>query len=402
MPIATSPVLLAAFVLNGLILGAILARAARSAPALRWLAILVVVLALRLVPYAIGFTGVYDRWRWLTFLPVDATLALGPLLWCYLIVLARGEAPRRLMLHFTPAFVQVAYQALAFLIPQPAKGQYYQHVHLPFIEPIGLVMVLVSLVAYTIAAWRMFRTWQCWMDDNLGNRDEFRCDLVRAVLVALTVVVVLGFAFAVRHATIAPLNYAGRAPLIVLYGILVYALGIIGAVQGGRTFPVIADGEPVRVEPQRRGRPPNDYEQLSGEWTSRVRENGWHRDPSLTLAKLSLQLNTSPRTASRVIREGSGLTFHGFINRLRVEDVVQRLQDPTERRNTLQLALDAGFSSKASYLRAFREYTGRTASAIRQQRDNPATSVPVSEGSQKAINPFGQKLATSEAHGRVS
>lgn len=400
MRIATSPPLLAAFVLNGLILGAILARAARSAPALRWLAALVVVLALRIVPYAIGFTGAYDRWRWLTFLPVDATLALGPLLWCYVTVLARGAAPSRLAWHFAPAMVQLGYQAIAFLIPQPAKGQYYQHVHVPFIEPVGLVLVLVSLVAYTVAAWRSFLAWQRWMDDNLSNREEFRCDLVRAVLLALTVAAVLGLGFALRHTFVAPLNYSGRAPLMLAFGALVYALGIIGIVQGSRRFPIIAAGEPSRAEPPRRGRPPSDYVQMGTEWTARVRAQGWYRDPDLTLATLSQHLNASPRTTSRVLREGLGLTFHGFVNRLRVNDVVQQLKDPSETRSSLELALAAGFSSKASYLRAFREFTGRTASAIRQDADQSAVPNPATEGSRNAINAAAQKLASAEAHAR--
>jgi AraC-like DNA-binding protein len=398
MPLATSAPLLAAAVLNGLVLALFLARAGRHTPALRWLAALVAVLALRIVPYPLGFAGAYSRWQWLTFLPIDATLALGPLLWCYVVVLARGAPPARLSLHFAPALMQLAYQLVAFLLPLPTKSQFYQRVHLKLVEPAGLVLVLVSLFAYTMAAWRVFGSWQRWMDDNLSNRERYRCGLVRAVVVTLAMVATVGLVGAVRHTFVAPLNYAGRAPAMLAFGVLVYSLGLTGIRQSGQTFPSMAAGRRSSAlesqelasdrrddagrqtdgvadedaalltrEPSRRGRSSSDYAQLGREWTVRVREGGWYRDPELTLAALSHQLHVSPRTASRVLREGLGMSFHSFVNRLRIEEVTERLADPDERRSSLTLALGAGFASKASFTRAFREATGTTASAIRRQ-----------------------------------
>ncbi len=377
----TTPLLIAAIV-NGLILALVLARASRQTRALGWLAALVAILALRIVPYPLGFSGAYARWQWLTFLPVDATLALGPLLWTYIMVLARGAPPANVRLHLAPAALQLAYQAIAFLLPLPAKQYWYETVHLPMIEPGGLVLVLASLVIYTVIAWRVFMSWQRWMDVNLSNREACRCGLVRVVVLGLSGVAVVALVAAVRHMTVAPLNYAGRAPTMLALGVLVYGLGISGVSQTGRTFPIITpdpgplplDDEPTRrrgrppfvPEPtQRRGRPPLDYAELGLEWTARVQREGWYRDPQLTLASLAQHLNVSPRTASRVLRDGVGVTFHSFVNRMRVEEVARRLADPAEQRGALVLALEAGFSSKASFTRAFRDVTGTTASAMR-------------------------------------
>ena len=201
--------------MNGLVLAIVLARAGRRNPAMFWLAALVAVLAIRILPYPLGFSGAYDRWRWLTFLPIDATLALGPLLYTYVTVLARGAPPARLRLHFVPAALQMLYQLVAFMIPVPAKGNYYQYVHVPIIEPIGLMLVLVSLLAYTVAAWRVFMAWQRWMDGNLSNREAYRCGLVRVVMLSLSAVTLAGLVATVRHVTVAPLNYAGRAPTML-------------------------------------------------------------------------------------------------------------------------------------------------------------------------------------------
>jgi len=380
---ATSPLLLTAVVLNGLMLAAVLYRASRQSPALRWLAALVVVLAIRLVPYPLGFTGAYDRWKWLTFLPVDASLALGPLLWAYVQALSRGAAPPSMRWHLLPAALQLGYQVLAFGLPQPLKGQYYQRLHVPVVEPIGLVLVLASLAGYTVAAWRGFVQWQQWMDDHLSSREAYRLGSVRLVLVALTLVTAAGVFGAARHLFVAPLTYGERAPTILGFGLLVYGLGLAGLGQRGQRFPRMSD-EPVEdrgeeaggtvvaeaPETVRRGRPPTDYSALVMEWTDRMRAEGWYRDPELSLEGLARHLHASPRTVSRALREGAGTSFHAFVNRLRVEDVRRRLDDPAEQRATLVLALEAGFASKASFNRAFREVTGTTASSIRRLNES--------------------------------
>ncbi len=369
MSIPTTTPLLIAAIVNGLILALVLARAARQTRALGWLAALVAILALRIIPYPIGFLGGYSRWQWLTFLPIDATLALGPLLWSYVVVLARGAAPARVRLHLAPAALQLVYQCIAFLLPLPAKQYWYETVHLPYIEPIGLLLVLTSLMLYTVAAWRVFISWQRWMEGNLSNREAYRFGLVRVVMLGLCGVALVALVAAVRHVTIAPLNYAARAPTMLALGVLVYGLGISGVSQTGRTFPIITPEPTSRAGDddltQRRGRPALDYAELGRAWTARVQHEGWYRDPQLTLASLAHQLNVSPRTVSRVLRDGLGFTFHSFVNRLRVEEIARQLADPNEKRSALVLALDAGFASKASFTRAFRHVTGTTASAIR-------------------------------------
>lgn len=383
---ATSPLLLTAVVLNGLMLAAVLHRAGRQTPALRWLAALVAVLAIRLVPYPLGFTGAYDRWKWLTFLPVDASLALGPLLWAYVQALSRGAPQPGIRWHLLPAALQLGYQVLAFGLPQPLKGQYYQRFHVPVVEPIGLVLVLASLATYTVAAWRGFARWQQWMDDHLSSREAYRLGSVRLVLVALTLVTAAGVVGAARHLLVAPLTYGERAPTILGFGVLVYGLGLAGLGQRGQRFPNMSDASSAGVgdhdsveangvagdeaeeeapETARRGRPPTDYASMVLDWTERTRAEGWYRDSELSLDGLARHLHASPRTVSRALREGAGITFHTFVNRLRVEEVRRLLDNPAEERATLVLALEAGFASKASFNRAFREATGTTASSIR-------------------------------------
>ncbi|MET0398971.1 MAG: helix-turn-helix transcriptional regulator, partial [Longimicrobiaceae bacterium] len=103
--------------------------------------------------------------------------------------------------------------------------------------------------------------------------------------------------------------------------------------------------------------------------SARVAEAGWWRDEELTLAALARHLGTSPRTLSRALNEGLGQSFNEFVNRMRVDAVAAELRDPARRRDLLAIALDAGFSSKASFNRAFRAYTGTTPSEFRRRAE---------------------------------
>ena len=78
-----------------LVLAAALTRPLANRVANRTLAALLVVLAGIVTPWAIGFAGLYDRWRWLTFAPFQITLAVAPLLWLYVGALTTGRWPAR-------------------------------------------------------------------------------------------------------------------------------------------------------------------------------------------------------------------------------------------------------------------------------------------------------------------
>ena len=70
---------------------------------------------------------------------------------------------------------------------------------------------------------------------------------------------------------------------------------------------------------------------------------------------------------SQVINELTGDNFYTFINRYRVEAVKVMMADPQHRhRNLLALAFDAGFNSKSSFNRVFRQITGLTPSKCRK------------------------------------
>ena len=368
---------------NGLLLATLLLLPVGKHPGSKALAALVAAIALRIAPYILGFAGSYDTHPALTFAPFDVTLAWGPLLWMYVTTLATGAPPLHRVRHFIPVALQVAYQLACFALPVSTKWSWYTGVHLRLVEPLGAIAVLVSLALYSVAAWRAYERWQRWLDQNVSNREETRLGWLRLMLLGIAATGALGVIMMLVHVTTRPLDYFARLPIIVVLAALTYLIGLLGFRFGRGVIPITPrvpeqpptdaqDSEDMLGPPG--ARPfTKDYAQQAAAWRAQVIAQQWHHDPMLTLTSLATALGTSPRTLSRTFNEGLGQSFNGFVNSLRVRDAVERLRQPGAP-DVLRVAMDVGFTSKASFNRAFKVLTGTTPTSVRSGESRGPTS----------------------------
>jgi hypothetical protein len=122
--------------LNGAAVALLLLRSRTNRSASRLLAALLAVVVLRLVPYIIGYAGYYDAYPWLSFAPFDLPLAMGPLLWLYVVRLTSGTFPPRWRLHLVPALLHlVTYGTIFVAFSVPQKTWIAQHVVDPWVAP---------------------------------------------------------------------------------------------------------------------------------------------------------------------------------------------------------------------------------------------------------------------------
>jgi AraC-like DNA-binding protein len=376
---------------NGALLSMLLLHSSGRHRGSPWLAALIAGLALRLMPYILGFAGAYDLHPALTFAPFDSTFAWGPLLWMYVVVLSTGARPRHWRWHFAPFGAQLLYQCVAFALPSSLKWAWYSGAHLAVVEPVGAVLVLASTALYGFAAWRRYEHWQAWLDANLSNREESRLGWLRLILLSFGVTGAIGVLLMVVHLAVTPLDYFARLPVIGALAVMAYLMALLGYRFGGQAIPITealaAEGSDDDALQTRLPSPhttvaaeapravTKDYARDAQAWRARVRGAGWHRDHALTLTKLAELLETSTRSVSRTLNEGLGESFNEFINRIRVEEAVAILSRPGAP-DVLRVAFDVGFASKASFNRAFRRHAGATPTAIRAGGAEPASQLP--------------------------
>ncbi len=116
--------------------------------------------------------------------------------------------------------------------------------------------------------------------------------------------------------------------------------------------------------------PPEVAAEVKNKLIHHLKDERLYRDEDLTLQSLAERLSVSSHQLSWLINEELRISFPSLVNGFRVEDVKRRLADPaSDGISILQIALDAGFSTKASFNRAFKLHTGMTPSQFK--RDLP-------------------------------
>lgn len=86
-----------------------------------------------------------------------------------------------------------------------------------------------------------------------------------------------------------------------------------------------------------------------------------YRDPDISLNSLASSLFTNRTTLANALHELGYVNFNTYINTLRIEDFIQRIRNK-ESVNYQEAFYDAGFRSRATALRNFKQYTGKTPS----------------------------------------
>jgi AraC-like DNA-binding protein/multisubunit Na+/H+ antiporter MnhC subunit len=143
--------------------------------------------------------------------------------------------------------------------------------------------------------------------------------------------------------------------------------------------PVVTSGvepSPTAEAPEEKGR--GTYylsEEQYAAWGARLADllqrDRIYLENELSLAQLGGRLGIQPYQASELISRRYGEPFFDLINRHRVEEVKQRLEDPAYAHySILGIALDCGFNSKSSFNAAFKKFTGFTPSQYRTSKED--------------------------------
>jgi AraC-like DNA-binding protein len=313
----------------------------------RLLALLLLALALYTFPYIIGYAGYYDAYPWLTYFPYKFSLAFGPLLYCHVQAIA---SPRRHLapvqvLHFVPVAIQFIYYCVLFIQPLAVKHAWDGGTASRWVENGQTTAELFSLGAYLAWTWRT--------RPAFGLADP-RAEWIRNAMIAMSLTLAAWVALVATERLTSGLDYFQRFPFYAWLAFLVCWLGIKGLAVGIQAMPVVR----AKTEP--------DWPEQGQRWREAIIVQQLWRDPDLTLALLARRLGTNTSTLSKAINEGLGLNFSELINRIRVDAVIAALEKPGNDGPLLDLAFAEGFSSKASFNRLFKQYSGQTPSEYRR------------------------------------
>jgi AraC-like DNA-binding protein len=142
--------------------------------------------------------------------------------------------------------------------------------------------------------------------------------------------------------------------LAVAMAVLIYGFSFLLVIA-----PEVASWQPPRRSPEGTSDPVPEADRRIAEKVGSLLEDGAYRDSDLSLESLGRQLRVHPNRVSHAINRVYGTTFPELLHRYRIAFFLEGVRrGELAERTILDLAFDAGFSSKSTFNRVFRNATG--------------------------------------------
>lgn len=325
----------------------------------RVLALAVVVIVLWtawLLCVDIRLTSYFWRWSWL---PLQFSLALGPLIYFYVRKVTRPEYKFywKDLWHFSPSLLQQAALVLEIREGIRTGAATYDTLTFHQLNPVVQVLAFISFIIYLYSSFSLIdRFYQRLKFNSVNDRYRYELRWLHRVLTGFGLLWLSGIVFTAADYFFYDHHLAIYAyyPLYLLLSAMMIRIAAVAFLK--TEIATLAQSPPVSKPSA-----PAELKQ-KGTWLKKAMETKLlYRDPELSLASLAEVLDIHPHELSRIINTALGKNFNDFINEYRIREITRKMQDPAyDRLTLLGIALDAGFNSKSTFNRTFRQITGKT------------------------------------------
>ena len=291
-------------------------------------------------------------------LPFQFSLALGPLIFFYVLNITRPEYKfRRVdLLHFSPLLLELG--AHVFEVKESVRtgAAIYNTLSFKQLQPALQLLAFISVGAYLYWSHKLIERFYRRLKFHGGDRHRYELRWLHDLLTAFGLLWLLWIPL-----TAADYFYYHNQSGIHVYYPLYLLLAVMAIWMAAVTFfrpeVSVVVNAPSFLKPS----PPAELKQ-KGIWLKKiVKTNRYYQDPELNLNSLAEKLDLTPHELSRIINTAIKKNFHDFISSYRVDDVIEKMQDPAYDHITLLgIAYDSGFNSKSAFNRIFKEMTGKS------------------------------------------
>lgn len=305
---------------------------------------------------SVGLAAYFPHW---SRLPLQFSLALGPLIYFYVLKITRPEYKLSStdLLHFIPLLLQQVIFVLEIGQSISTGAATYNTQVFRQTSPILNMAAFISVIAYLYISFRLIESYYRQLkfnnvNDRCRNQMRWLHRLIKAFgflwLLWLPYIAIDYFYFHYQ------LGIHAYYPLyLLLAGMMIWIAATVHSKPGSPvTVPTMSVSKPVTPAALRQ----------KGNWLKKVIEDKrYYQDPELSLSSLAEKLNLSTHELSRIINIALKKSFNDFINEYRVLDATRKMADPAYNHVTLLgIAYESGFNAQSTFSRIFKQATGRT------------------------------------------
>jgi predicted permease len=304
----------------------------------------------------IGLETYLPRWNWL---PLQFSLALGPLLYFYVLKITQPEYKFRWkdLLHFSPLLLEQGALLLEIKESIRTGAATYETPIFHQLNPMLQLLAFISVSMYLYLSFRLIeRFYQRLKFNNVSDRYRYELRWLHRLLTGFGLLWLLW----IPYTAIDYFYYHYQLGIHAYYPLYLFlAIMMIGIAAVAYLKPDVG----VSILPVSVSKPllPAELKQ-KGIWLKKVvKTNLYYQDPELSLNSLAEKLELTTHELSRIINTVLKKSFNDFINEYRVADVVQKMQDPAYDHITLLgIAFESGFNSQSTFTRIFKHMTGKS------------------------------------------
>jgi ABC-type antimicrobial peptide transport system permease subunit/AraC-like DNA-binding protein len=328
----------------------------RSANRFLALAIAVIVLWIaRVLGVDVGLGTYVSHW---SRLPLQFSLALGPLIFFYVLKIARPDYKfqRKDLFHFSPLLLEIGAHILETRESIRTGTSTYDTLTFQRLNPILELLAFISVTIYLYRCYKLIENFYQQLKFTEGDRYRHELRWLHNLLTGFGMLWLLWIPFVA-----ADYFYYNYQLSIHAYYPLYLLLAAMITWMAARAFLRPEIGVPGDIVSTSKPLLPAELKQ-KGIWLKKVvKEKRYYQDPELSLGSLAGKLELTTHELSRIINTVLKKSFNDFINEYRVADVVQKMQDPAYNHITLLgIAFESGFNSQSTFNRIFKQVTGKS------------------------------------------
>lgn len=328
-----------------------------------------IIVLIHLVLFVLVSSKQYILFPYFFGLEIPLPLLHGPLLFLYSKSLTDSiKISRNIGLHFIPFFLALISIVPFLLLDSKEKINVYQNNGEDYIILTSIIftVIILSGISYSVLSLHLLRRHQKIIKENFSYTEEINLKWLFGLIVGLSLIWVV--------VLLADDEFIFTS--VVFYVIFIGYFGIKQVGIFTNQPPVSVSTIVESIGPVELDQKPNEnpkYEKSSltnSELEAKhralvilMKEKKMHLTPELTIANVAEELEIHPNTLSQVINRVEKRNFFDYINKLRVEEFLEKVIIPDNQKFTLlSLAYECGFNSKTSFNRNFKSITGNAPS----------------------------------------
>lgn len=286
------------------------------------------------------------------------------------------------LLHFSPAVLIIIDSLPLLLLSIEQQKQITNTVDkIPSYFIFAELIFMVTFIYYIFRTFKLLQKHKYLIKDTFSYEERVDLAWLRHIVIAfisLLLLTIVAFTLSDMHL------FSVKVSDEVLYlglALIVFYIGYWGLKQRKIFYSV----EPQLIETEGLSVSAEDKAKISGTEQSAIKSETDmvlepllhlmknekpYLDPELSIVTLSAKLNMHPHKLSKLINSQLHQNFFDFINKYRIDEFKNLALDAEHKQySILAIAFDAGFNSKASFNRIFKNITGHTPSQYIKEKN---------------------------------